>query len=184
EVEKITTEDVKVRVLHAAVGGITESDVLLATTAGAIIIGFNVRPAGKARKVASEQGVDVRLFSIIYDLIEDVKSAMVGLLAPTVEEVALGQVEVRKTFTIPKVGTIAGSYVTEGKVVRNARARLVRDSVQIWEGRVGSLRRVKDDVKEVATGFECGIGLEGYNDIKVGDVIEVYAEKEVEATLD
>ncbi len=181
--EKLTTEKVKVNVVHASVGGITESDVLLASTAGAIIIGFSVRPAGKARRVAEEQGIEIRLFSIIYEVVDSVRQAMVGLLAPEVKEEILGQVEVRDTFTIPKIGTVAGSYVTEGKVVRNARARLIRDSVQIWEGAVGSLRRFKDDVKEVASGFECGISLDGYNDVKVGDVIEVYLEKEVEATL-
>lgn len=181
--EKLGTEKVKVTVVHASVGGITESDVLLASTAGAIIVGFNVRPAGKARRVAEEQGVEIRLFSIIYEVIDSVKQAMVGMLEPEVKEELLGQVEVRDTFTIPKVGTIAGSYVSDGKIVRNARARLIRDSVQIWEGRLGSLRRFKDDVKEVTSGFECGISLDGYNDVKVGDVIEVFTEKEIQATL-
>jgi translation initiation factor IF-2 len=133
--------------------------------------------------VAEEQGVEIRLFSIIYEVIDSVKQAMVGLLAPEIKEEVLGQVEVRDTFTIPKIGTVAGSYVTDGKVVRNSRARLVRDSVQIWEGRLGSLKRFKDDVKEVATGFECGISLDGYNDVKVGDIIEIYTEKEIAATL-
>ncbi len=181
--EKLTTNKVKLTVVQAAVGGITESDVLLASTADAIIIGFNVRPAGKARRVAEEQGVEIRIFSIIYEVIDSVKQAMVGLLEPDIKEEILGQVEVRDTFTIPKVGTIAGSYVTDGKVVRNSRARLIRDSVQIWEGKLSSLRRFKDDVKEVSNGFECGISLEGYNDVKVGDVIEIYTEKEVAATL-
>jgi translation initiation factor IF-2 len=181
--EKLTTDKVKLTVVHAAVGGITESDVLLASTADAIIIGFNVRPAGKARRVAEEQGVEIRLFSIIYEVIDSVKQAMVGLLEPDIKEEVMGQVEVRDTFTIPKVGTIAGSYVIDGKVVRNSRARLIRDSVQIWEGKLGSLRRFKDDVKEVSNGFECGISLEGYNDVKIGDVIEIYTEKEVAATL-
>jgi translation initiation factor IF-2 len=181
--EKQSTEKVKVTIVHASPGGITESDVLLASTSGAIIIGFNVRPAGKARKVASEQGVEILLFSVIYDVIEAVRSAMLGLLAPVVTEEIIGQVEVRDTFTIPKIGTIAGSYVVEGKVVRNARARLIRDSVQIWQGKLGSLRRFKDDVKEVQSGFECGISLEGYKDVKVQDVIEIYIEKETEASL-
>ncbi len=180
---KLSGDKVKVTVVHASVGGITESDVLLAATAGAIIIGFNVRPAGKAKKLAAEQGVDLRVFSIIYEVVDAVKQAMLGLLAPIIKEEALGQAEVREIFSIPKVGTIAGSYVTEGKLVRNASARLIRDSVQIWEGRLGSLRRFKDDVKEVAAGFECGISLEGYNDVKAGDVVEVYTEKQVEATL-
>jgi len=181
--EKLTTPKVKLSVVHAAVGGITESDVLLASTASAIIIGFNVRPAGKARHVAEEQGVEIRLFSIIYEVIDSVKQAMVGLLSPDIKEESLGQVEVRDVFSIPKIGAIAGSYVTEGKVVRNSRARLIRDSVQIWEGRLGSLRRFKDDVKEVQSGYECGISLEGYNDIKVGDIIEIYTEKKIAATL-
>jgi translation initiation factor IF-2 len=180
---KLSGEKVKVTVVHASVGGITNSDVLLASTAGAIIIGFNVRPAGKARKLAEEQGIDIKIFSVIYEAVDAVKQAMVGLLEPVVEEEQLGQVEVRDTFHIPKVGTVAGSYVTEGKVVRNAHARLIRDSVQIWEGKLSSLRRFKDDVKEVQSGFECGICLEGYNDVKVGDVIEVFTEKTVEATL-
>ncbi|MCP4677114.1 MAG: translation initiation factor IF-2 [Deltaproteobacteria bacterium] len=181
--DKLSTEKVKVTVVHGSVGGITESDVLLASTANAIIIGFNVRPAGKARRVAEEQGVEIRLFTIIYEVIDSVKQAMIGLLGPEIKEEILGQVEVRDTFTIPKVGTIAGSYVSEGKVLRNARARLIRDSVQIWEGKLSSLRRFKDDVKEVANGFECGISLDGYNDVKIGDVIEVYTEKEIQATL-
>ncbi|MDJ0765034.1 MAG: translation initiation factor IF-2 [Myxococcota bacterium] len=181
--EKLSTEKVKISVVHASVGGITESDVLLASTANAIIIGFNVRPAGKARRMSEEQGVEIRIFSIIYEVVDSVKQAMLGLLEPEVKEEVLGQVEVRDTFSIPKIGTIAGSYVSEGKVIRNARARLIRDSVAIWEGRLGSLRRFKDDVKEVASGFECGISLDGYNDVKIGDVIEVYTEKEIEATL-
>lgn len=180
---KLTGEKVKVSVIHASTGGIKESDVLLASTSGSIIIGFNVRPAGKARRLAEEQGVEVKIFSIIYEVIDAVKAAMLGLLSPTVSEETLGTVEVRDTFTIPKIGTIAGSYVTDGKVVRNARARLIRDSVQIWEGRLSSLRRFKEDVKEVQSGFECGICLDGYNDVKNGDVIELYTEKETAATL-
>jgi translation initiation factor IF-2 len=181
--EKQSTEKVKVLIVHASPGGITESDVLLASTSGSIIVGFNVRPAGKAKKVATEQGVEIILFSVIYDVIEAVKAAMLGLLAPVITEEIIGKVEVRDTFTIPKIGTIAGSYVIEGKVVRNAKARLIRDSVQIWEGKLGSLRRFKDDVKEVQNGFECGISLEGYKDVKVQDVIEIYVEKETEASL-
>ncbi len=180
---KLSAEKVKVNIVHASVGGITESDVMLASTAGAIIIGFNVRPAGKARKLAEEHGVEIRVFSVIYEVVDSVKQAMVGMLEPEIREESLGQVEVRDTFKIPKVGTVAGSYVLEGKVQRNAKARLIRDSVQIWEGRLSSLRRFKDDVREVQSGFECGICLEGYNDVKTGDVIEIYTEKEVEASL-
>ncbi|MDD5308404.1 MAG: translation initiation factor IF-2 [Deltaproteobacteria bacterium] len=181
--QKLSTEKVKVGVVHSSVGGITESDVMLASTSGAIVIGFNVRPAGKARQLAEEQGVEISLFSIIYEVVDAVKKAMVGLLAPTMKEEIVGQVEVRNIFSIPKIGTVAGSYVTDGKVVRTGRVRLIRESVQIWEGKIGSLRRFKDDAKEVGTGFECGICLDGYNDVKVGDVIEVYLEKEVQATL-
>ena len=182
--EKLSTEKVKITVVGASCGGITESDVLLASTAGAIILGFNVRPAGKARSLADEQGVEIKIYSIIYELLDAVKAAMLGLLTPTTEEEVIGMAEVRETYNIPKHGTIAGSYVTEGKVMRNGFARLIRDSVQIWEGKVSSLRRFKDDVKEVVAGLECGIGLAGYNDIRVGDVVEFYLEKEVAATLE
>jgi translation initiation factor IF-2 len=180
---KLSNEKVKVTIVHSSVGGITESDVLLASTAGAIVIGFNVRPAGKARQLAEEQGISIKIFSIIYEVIDAVRSAMLGKLTPTIELELIGQAEVRDTFNIPKVGTIAGTSVTEGKIVRSARARLIRDSVQIWEGKLSSLKRFKDDAREVAAGFECGICLEGYNDIKVGDVIEAYIEKQVEVTM-
>jgi translation initiation factor IF-2 len=182
--EKLSTEKVKVTVVHFSVGGITESDVLLASTSGAVIIGFNVRPAGKARSMAEDQGVDIKLFSIIYEVIDAVKAAMLGLLSPEVKEETLGSAEVRNTFSIPKIGTIAGLYVTNGKIVRSGKARLFRDSVQVWQGRIASLRRFKDDVKEVASGFECGISFDGCNDIRVGDVIEVFIEKQVAATMD
>jgi len=180
---KLTNEKVKVTIVHASVGGITESDVLLASTAGAILLGFNVRPAGKARQLAEEQGVGIKIFSIIYEVIDAVRAAMLGKLTPTTELEMIGMAEVRDTFTIPKIGTIAGSYVTEGKIARAGRARLIRESVQIWEGKISSLKRFKDDAREVANGFECGICLEGYNDIKVGDVIESYIEKQVEVTM-
>jgi translation initiation factor IF-2 len=179
----LSTDKVKVNVIHTGVGGITENDVMLASASHAIIIGFNVRPAGQAANVAKTENVDIRKYSVIYEAVDEVKKAMAGLLAPTLVENELGKAEVRQTFSIPKIGTIAGSYVIEGKVVRGAKARLVRDSVQIWEGRIGSLRRVKDDVREVTLGFECGIGLEGYNDVKERDVIECYEVKEVAATL-
>jgi translation initiation factor IF-2 len=180
---KLTNEKVKVTIVHASVGGITESDVLLASTSGSIIIGFNVRPAGKARQLAEEQGIDIKIFAIIYEVIDAVRAAMIGKLTPKTELEMIGTAEVRNTFTIPKIGTIAGSYVTEGKVVRTARTRLVRDAVQVWEGRLSSLKRFKDDAREVATGFECGICLDGCNDIRVGDVLEFYVEKQVEVTM-
>lgn len=180
---KLTTAKVKVTVVSASVGGITESDVLLASTAEGIIIGFNVRPAGKARKLAEQHGIEIKIFSVIYDIIDSVQAAMKGLLAPTIEQKVIGEAEVREVFRIPKVGAIAGSYVTSGKVVRSGFARLIRDAVQIWEGEVDSLRRFKDDTKEVAAGYECGIGLKGFNDIKEGDVVEFYLEEEVETEM-
>lgn len=183
-VEKLSGEKVKVRVLHAAVGGINESDVQLAIASRAIIVGFGVRGEARAMADAEQSGVQVRFYRIIYELLDDVKKAMVGLLEPTREESNLGRVEVRDTFTIPKVGTIAGCYVTGGTIRRNAYARLLRDSRVIHEGKMSSLRRFKDDVREVQAGFECGIGLEGFNDVKIGDVIEVYEMKEIAPTLD
>ncbi|MCZ6465006.1 MAG: translation initiation factor IF-2 [Proteobacteria bacterium] len=181
--EKLSTDSVKLNVISAGVGAITESDIMLARASNAIVLGFHVRPDPAARREAENQGVDVRVYKVIYDVLDEVKAAMVGLLPPTEEENMLGRAEVRETFTIPKLGTIAGSYVTEGLVRRNALCRLVRDGVQIYEGRVGSLKRFKDDAREVQNGFECGIGIDGYNDVKVGDAIEVYEIQEKPATL-
>jgi translation initiation factor IF-2 len=171
---KLSTDRVKVNVLHVAVGGITESDVQLAQASRAIVVGFHVRPDAKARKAAEGVGVEIRTYQIIYEMLDEVKAAMAGLLPPTTREVVLGQAEVRQLFSIPRVGTIAGSYVTDGLLRRGARARLVRDGVQVWDGKFASLKRFKDDTREVQTGFECGIGLDGFNDLKVGDVIEAY----------
>ncbi|RME35260.1 MAG: translation initiation factor IF-2, partial [Deltaproteobacteria bacterium] len=181
---KLSNDKCRLVVIHTAVGGISESDVTLASASDAIILGFNVRPEPKANQLAEQEGVDIRLYNIIYDAVADVKSAMEGLLAPTLKEVALGRVEVRETFHISKVGTIAGCYVLEGKVTRNAKVRLVRDNVVIYEGSLSSLKRFKDDAREVVAGYECGIGLENYNDIKVGDIIEAYEIEEVKASLD
>jgi translation initiation factor IF-2 len=179
----LATEQVKVDVISAGVGGITESDVNLARAGHAIIVGFHVRPAGKAQQLAEQEGVDIKLYDIIYEALDDVKKAMAGLLAPVKREKAMGKAEVRETFTIPKIGTICGSFIIEGTVRRNAQVRLVRDAVQIYVGRMISLRRFKDDVKEVVQGYECGIGLEGFNDVKVGDIIEAYEIEEIAATL-
>jgi translation initiation factor IF-2 len=179
----LSTDTVRVDVISAGVGGITESDVNLAKAGNAIIVGFHVRPAGKASQLAEQEGVDIKLYDIIYEALDDVKKAMVGLLAPVKREKAMGKAEVRQTFTIPKVGTVCGSFIIEGTVRRNAQVRLVRDSVQIYVGRMVSLRRFKDDVREVVQGYECGIGLENYNDVKVGDIIEAYEIEEVAATL-
>ncbi|MGB0678247.1 MAG: translation initiation factor IF-2 [Polyangiales bacterium] len=179
----LSTEKVKVNVIHNGVGGITENDVMLASASEAIIVGFNVRPAGQAGSVAKSENIDLRMYSVIYDAVDDVKAAMAGLLAPKLVDKDLGKAEVRATFTIPKVGTVAGCYVTEGKMLRNAKMRVVRDSVQVWQGNIASLRRFKDDAREVASGYECGIRLEGYNDVKEGDVFECFEVEEVAATL-
>lgn len=180
---KLGNEQVKVDVIYAATGAITETNVMLASASEAIIIGFNVRPAGKVSEVAEAERVDIKTYEVIYQMLDDVTAALTGMLAPLVEEEVIGRVEVRDTFGVPKIGTIAGSYVTSGKVERNAMARLLRDGKVIANTKISSLRRFKDDVKEVAQGFECGIGLENYNDIKLGDEIEVYVTREVAATL-
>jgi translation initiation factor IF-2 len=181
--ENLSTESVKLSVLSSSVGGITENDVMLASASDAIVLGFNVRPDTAASRAADANGVEIRTYSVIMALLDDVRGAMAGLLPPTVKEIAQGRAEVRETFVIPKIGTVAGSIITDGVVKRNANCRLVRDGVQIYEGKVGSLRRFKDDVAEVTNGYECGIGISTYNDIKVGDVIEVYELQEEPATL-
>jgi translation initiation factor IF-2 len=178
---KLTGERVKVRIIHSGVGAINESDVLLASASNAIIIGFNVRPDRNASDVAEREKVDVRLHSVIYNVVDEMKKAMAGLLDPTFKEVRIGTAEVRETFKVPKFGTIAGCMVIEGRITRagDAQARLLRDNVVVYEGKIGSLRRFKDDVSEVKAGFECGIGFEKFNDIKVGDVIEAFAVERV-----
>jgi translation initiation factor IF-2 len=181
---KLSTDEVKVDVLLAGVGAVTETDVMLAKASGAVIVAFHVRPDPAARRAAESQGVDVRAYQIIYDVVDEVKQAMVGLLPPTISEVFVGRAEVRQTFTVPRVGMIAGCYVHEGLIRRNAACRLLRDGVQIYQGRISSLKRFKDDVREVAAGFECGIGIDGYNDVKVGDTIELFAVEERPATLE
>ena len=169
--------------LLTGVGAVSETDVMLARASGAIVVAFHVRPDPAARKAADSQGVDIRTYQIIYEVVDEVKLAMEGLLPPTIREEVLGSAEVRDTFTVPKVGTIAGCYVTEGQIKRSAHCRLLRDGVQIYDGKVGSLKRFKDDARDVSSGFECGIGIEGYNDVKVGDVIEAYTLEEERATL-
>ncbi len=182
--EKLSNEEVKVRVIHSAVGGINESDVMLADASNAIIVGFNVRPDKNAIDIAERSGVDVRTYRVIYDIIEEVKAALSGMLAPEFKEVVLGHAEVRQTIHVPGVGTIAGSYITDGKVARNAEIRVVRDGIVIFEDKISSLKRFKDDAKEVAQGYECGIGLERFNDIKEGDVLEAFIMEEVERKLE
>jgi len=178
--EKLSNEEVRVKSIHGGVGAITETDVMLASTANAIIIGFNVRPDNNARAMAEREKIDVRLYRVIYQAIEDVQNAMKGLLAPKFKEVLLGHATVRSPFKVSGVGTIAGSYVTDGKIIRNQQIRLLRDNVVIHEGKISSLQRFKDAVKEVNTGYECGIGIENYNDIKENDVIECFMMEEIE----
>ena len=180
---KLSTEQIQVNVLHKAVGQISESDITLAAASNAIIVGFQVRPSLAARRLAEKEGVDVRMYSIIYDAIEEVKAAMEGMLSPEVREEVIGTAEVRETFHISKVGTIAGCIVKEGKVRRTSRVRLIRDGIVIYTGELGSLKRFKDDVKEVLTGYECGLNISNYNDIKVGDLVEAYEEVEVKKSL-
>jgi translation initiation factor IF-2 len=180
---KLPQDEVRVNVIRSAAGAITQSDVNLALTSEAIVIGFNVRPDAQAREVAEKEGVDIRLYRVIYDAIDDIRSALSGMLSPERKETELGTAEVRALFRVPRQGTIAGCYVTRGTIVRNARARVVRDGVVVYEGRIGSLRRFKDDVREVAEGFECGIGIENFNDVKEGDVIEAYEVREVAREL-
>ncbi|MBR3609671.1 MAG: translation initiation factor IF-2 [Bacteroidales bacterium] len=180
---RLSTEQIQVNVIHKGVGQISESDVTLAAASDAIIVGFNVRPSMAARKDAEKEGVDIRLYSIIYDAIEEVKSAMEGMLSPEIKEVITATVEVRETFHISKVGTVAGGAVKEGKIKRGNKVRLIRDGIVIYTGELASLKRMKDDVKEVATGYECGLSITNYNDIKVGDIIESFEEVEVKQTL-
>jgi translation initiation factor IF-2 len=181
--QNLSTEKVKVSLLHAGVGAININDVLLASASGAIIVGFNVRPEKKAEAEAEKDGVEIRLHTVIYNVTDEIKAAMEGLLEPTLKEVARGRAEVRNTFKVPKVGLVAGCYITEGSITRNSNLRLLRDNRVIYEGRVGSLRRFKDDVSEVKQGFECGIGLEKYQDVKVGDVLEAYQVEKVAGVL-
>ena len=180
---KLGNDEAGVKVLHSAVGGITETDVMLAAASAAVIVGFNVRPTPGAREVAKHEKVDVRLYSIIYDAIDEIRSALEGILEPVEREVVRGHAEIRELFHVPNVGTIAGCYITDGNIHRNSNVRLIRDNVVIYTGKISSLRRFKDDVNEVQSGYECGIGIENYNDIKQGDIIEPYITEEVSRTL-
>jgi len=181
--KNLSNEKVKISLLHAGVGAININDVLLASASGAIIVGFNVRPEKKAADEAEKQGVEIRLHTVIYNVTDEIAAAMEGLLDPTLKEVAKGRAEVRNTFKVPKFGIVAGCYVTEGSIARSSNLRLLRDNRVIYEGKVGSLRRFKDDVSEVKQGFECGIGLERYQDIKVGDIIEAYQVEKVAGVM-
>ncbi|MYF04835.1 MAG: hypothetical protein F4230_07600 [Holophagales bacterium] len=181
--QKLSTEKVKVRVIRSAVGAVTTHDVLLASAAGAIIYGFNVRPERSATELAAKEEVDVRLHTVIYELTDELIAAMTGLLEPTYREVSRGRAEVREIFKVPKVGMVAGCHVIAGVISRNSQIRLVRDSVVVHEGRIGSLRRFKDDTAEVRSGFDCGIGIDRFQDVKPGDLIEAFDHEAVEPTL-
>ena len=181
---KLSTPKVRVVIPHAGVGGITEGDVNLAAAAGAIVVGFNVRPTGKGAALADSQGVEIRLYEVVYDVLDDVRKAMVGLLAPRLVERRIGLAEVRQTFKLPRLGVIAGCLVTEGALVRGGKARLLRDDVKVWDGRIAGLRRFKDDVSRVDRGMECGVQLEAYGREKPGDLVECYEVQQIAATLD
>ncbi|MCJ7541169.1 MAG: translation initiation factor IF-2, partial [Desulfobacterales bacterium] len=176
---KLSNEEVRISVIHSATGALNESDISLAAVSNAIILGFNVRPSSKIQMLAHEESVDIRFYNIIYNVIKDVKNAIVGMMSSTFEERALGRAEVREMFFVPKIGAIAGCYVTEGKIERGQFARILRDWVVIYEGKISSLRHFKDDVKEVQSGYECGIGIKNYNDVKLGDIIECYYVEEI-----
>ena len=181
--QKLSTEEIQVNIIHKGVGAITESDVLLASASDAIVIGFNVRPMGNARILAEKEEIDIRSYSIIYDAINDVKDAMEGMLSPEMKEEVTGNAEIRETFKISKVGTIAGCMVTTGKIYRNSNIRVIREGVVQYTGELSSLKRFKDDVKEVAKGYDCGLQIKNYNDIQVDDVIEFYQEVAIKKTL-
>jgi translation initiation factor IF-2 len=183
--QKLSDDQVKIRIILSGVGAINESDVQLALASNAIIIGFNVRPSRDAADMAEREHVDIRLHSVIYNVTDEMRKAMSGLLEPTFKEVRLGQAEIRQTFKVPKVGTVAGCMVIDGAIKRSggAQARLVRDGKVVHEGQLGSLKRFKDDVSEVKSGFECGLSFERYNDLKLGDIVEVFVVERIEATV-
>ena len=181
--EKLSTDEISVNIIHRGVGQITESDVLLASASDAIIIGFQVRPSINARNLAEKEGIDIRMYSIIYEAINEIKSAMEGMLEPTEEENIVGNVEVRETYKISKIGTIAGCYVTNGNIIRKNKIRLIRDGIVVFNGKIKQLKRFKEDVNEVKNGYECGLSIEDFNDIKVGDIIESFEIKEIKRKL-
>ncbi|MEA3508071.1 MAG: translation initiation factor IF-2, partial [Synergistota bacterium] len=182
--QKLETEEVRINFVHEGVGRISESDVMLASASEAVIIGFNVRPDKIAKKISEDEGVQIRLYRVIYDVIEDVKAALEGMLTPEIREQSIGQAEIRAVFKIPKSGKAAGCYVTEGSVRRNAKVRIVRDGVVIWEGSLTTLKRFKDDAREVAAGYECGMSFANYQDFKEGDLVEVFELVEEKRMLD
>jgi translation initiation factor IF-2 len=179
QLQQLSTDKVKIEIIHSGVGGINETDVLLAAASNAIVIGFSVRPDRKAAELAQQEGVDIRLYDIIYDVLDQMRRALAGLLEPTVKETFLGRAEVRETFRIPKVGTVAGCYVLDGKIIRDGDIRLIRDNIVIYQGKVASLRRFKDDVSEVRSGYECGVSITNFSDIKAGDILEAFTVEKV-----
>jgi translation initiation factor IF-2 len=181
--QKLSTDKVKVTIIRKGIGAITESDVMLASASEAIVIGFNVKPTSQAKEIAKQEGVDIRFYDVIYHLLEDIKKAMEGLLEPVYEEVITGVAEVRATFKVPKVGIVAGCYVKEGVISRNNKVRVIRDGVVVFTGGIASLKRFKEDVKEVQAGYECGLKIENFNDVKVGDIIEAFEIRKVEQKL-
>jgi Translation initiation factor 2 (IF-2; GTPase) len=181
--EKLSTDEVRLNVLRAAAGAITEDDVMLASTSDAIVIAFNVRPSPAAKLLADREKVDIRKYNIIYRAEEEIRKAMEGMLAPELKEQEIGKAEVREIFKVPKIGIVAGSFVLEGAIRRNCQVRVIRESVEVFHGKLNSLRRFKDDAKEVLAGFECGIGIEDCNDLKIGDIMEVYETIEIARTL-
>ena len=180
---KLSNQEVIVRVIHKGVGGISESDILLAAASNAIVVGFHVRPNLNARKLAENQKVDIRLYNVIYDIINEVKSALEGLLSPVISEEVVATLEIRNTFRVPKFGNVAGCQVLDGKITRNSKVRLVRDGIVIHEGEIATLKRFKEDVREVDAGYECGLNLANFNDIKIGDIIEAYKIVETKKKL-
>jgi translation initiation factor IF-2 len=182
--KKLETDEVKIDFVHEGVGRISESDVMLASASEAIIIGFNVRPDSNAKRMAEAEGIQIRLYRVIYDVIDDVRSALEGMLTPTIKEQVIGQAEIRAVFKVPKAGKIAGCYVQEGQIKRNAKVRLIRDGVVIWDGSLDALKRFKDDVREVKAGYECGMNLANYQDVQEGDILEAYELVEEKRTLD
>ena len=182
-ISELSTDEIKVSIIHSGIGAITESDVMLASASHAIIIGFNVRAVGRVKEIAEREKVEIRYYKVIYDVIDSIKKAMQGLLEPEYKEVIIGHAEVKQTFRIPKVGTVAGCLVTEGRIERSAKVRVLRDGVVIHDGKIASLKRFKDDVKEVPAGYECGVGIENFNDIKEGDILEIYTIEEIKPEL-
>ena len=180
---KLSNEQIQVNIIHKSVGAVSETDVMLASASDAIIVAFQVRPSVGARKLAEQEQIDIRLYSIIYQAIDEIKSAMEGMLSPDIEEKIVCNVEIREVFKITKVGSVAGCMVLDGVITRNTRVRVIRDGIVVYTGSLGSLKRFKDDVKEVKTGYECGLNIENFNDIKVGDIVEGYEEVEVKKKL-